>query len=143
MAPSEPQTSTVAVPRRNLPSGGVQRSRRHASPTQSTADATLWRRIGAQIELLRSAVRHPIIVNQLQLSLSHHHLINEGVTVNQTASTFTGTVGLLEYCRLQKILVQAWSPTQGTFEGGRWEEFRWQGNIQARRRCRHRGNRFA
>ena len=65
----------------------------------------------AQIELLRTAVRQPIIVNQLQLSLLHPHLINEGVTVNQTASSFTGAVGLLEYCRLNKILVQAWSPT--------------------------------
>lgn len=65
----------------------------------------------AQMELLRPALRQPIIANQLQLSLLHHYLINEGVTVNQTAGSFTGAVGLLEYCRLNNILVQAWSPT--------------------------------
>lgn len=64
-----------------------------------------------QIELLARSLRQPLVVNQLQLSLAHPWLIDEGIGVNQTGVSFTAGGGLLDYCRLNGILVQAWSPT--------------------------------
>ncbi|HET6450412.1 MAG TPA: aldo/keto reductase [Spirochaetia bacterium] len=65
----------------------------------------------AQIELLKRAVRQPLVVNQLELSLVHHQLITAGTVVNQDepARAIHGD-GTLEYCRLHGICVQAWSP---------------------------------
>jgi len=56
----------------------------------------------AQIDLLKKHVRQPIMFNQVQLSLTHHHLINDGI-VDQPGGT-------LEYCRTHDIMIQAWSP---------------------------------
>jgi predicted oxidoreductase len=64
----------------------------------------------SQIELLKRSVRQPLVVNQLQLSLSHAWLIEEGIYVNQLDAKFAAASGLLDYCRLNDILVQAWSP---------------------------------
>jgi predicted oxidoreductase len=64
----------------------------------------------AQIELLQSFVRQPLVVNQLELSLAHPHLINEGVLVNMLAESRGHVTGILDYCRLKGILVQAWAP---------------------------------
>lgn len=67
----------------------------------------------AQIELLRAHLDQPLVVNQLELSLTHHYLISDGILVNQTAAPYAQTAGTLEYCRLNGILVQAWSPVAG------------------------------
>ena len=67
----------------------------------------------AQIELLKRYVHQPIVLNQLQISLRHHHLISDGVLANMTGFANTNTAGLLDYCRLNDILVQAWSPNAG------------------------------
>ncbi|MBG6084432.1 aldo/keto reductase [Zhihengliuella flava] len=73
-----------------------------------------------QIELLRQHVRQPIIVNQLQLSIAHAPLVTQGLAANmahleQSASRDSG---VLDYCRLHGITVQAWSPFQsGTAAG--------------------------
>jgi len=65
----------------------------------------------AQIELLKRAVTHPLVVNQLELNLVHNQLITAGTVVNQDepARAIHGE-GTLEYCRLHEITVQAWSP---------------------------------
>ena len=63
-----------------------------------------------QIELLQQTVQQPIVVNQLQLSLLHAHLINEGILANQVDGPHALATGILDYCRLRGILVQAWSP---------------------------------
>lgn len=63
-----------------------------------------------QIQLLQKSVTEPLVVNQLELSLVHPHLITEGILVNQTAATFANTQGLLDYCRLHDVTIQAWSP---------------------------------
>ena len=63
----------------------------------------------AQTELLQASLDQPLLFNQLQLSLLHHQLIEEGILVNQQPGGFFGP-GLLDYCRLKNICVQAWSP---------------------------------
>ena len=64
----------------------------------------------AQLELLRKHVRQPFVLNQLELNIIHHHLISNGMLVNQTAGQFANATGTLEYCRLHDIMIQAWSP---------------------------------
>ena len=68
---------------------------------------------GAQIALLQKFVDQPLIVNQVELSLLHSHLIDEGVTFNQHHPGDCRTEGTLSYCRLHDILIQAWSPVAG------------------------------
>lgn len=63
----------------------------------------------AQLELLARHVRQPLIANQLKLSLVHSHLLDAGIAMNQ-GKMATGTDGLLDYCRLHGIRVQAWGP---------------------------------
>ncbi len=72
-----------------------------------------------QMELLSSALAVPISANQVQMSLAHCPLIDEGVCFNTVSdgSVVRGS-GTLEYCRMKKIAVQAWSPLQkGFFQG--------------------------
>jgi predicted oxidoreductase len=68
-----------------------------------------------QIELLRSAVRQPIVANQLQLSIPHAHIIAQGLVANtdDDGGVTRDGGGVLDYCRLNGITVQAWSPFQG------------------------------
>ncbi len=69
----------------------------------------------AQIELLRRHVRQPLVVNQLEFSLAQPALVVEGVLANRSGSTTEANLstGLLDYCRLHDILVQAWGPVGG------------------------------
>lgn len=72
----------------------------------------------AQIELMRAAgIR--VSANQVQLSLMHSPIIDEGLNFNMENAEGVGrTQGLLEYCRKNKIVLQAWSPlVYGFFEG--------------------------
>ncbi len=65
----------------------------------------------AQIELLKKYLDQPLVVNQLQLSLMHTHLIDEGIVANQDNPTWpVRGHGTLEYCRTYDITIQAWSP---------------------------------
>ena len=72
-----------------------------------------------QIELLEKHIPYPLIINQVQLSIMHTPIIDEGINLNHTPDKpipYTG--GLLEYSRLKDITLQAWSPYQyGFFEG--------------------------
>ncbi|WP_087131532.1 aldo/keto reductase [Microbacterium esteraromaticum] len=74
-----------------------------------------------QIDLLRTAVTQPLIANQLQLSITHSPIIAQGVTMNM-AGEDQGIVrdggGILEYCRINGITIQAWSPFQAGFFDG-------------------------
>ena len=65
--------------------------------------------------LLQRYVRQPLVVNQLEFSLTQPALVTEGFTANQTGAGANSALasGLLDYCRLNDILVQAWSPTGG------------------------------
>ena len=66
-----------------------------------------------QMALLQRFVDRPLVVNQLEINLLHAHLINDGILANQAAHTYAGATGILDYCRLQGILVQTWSPVAG------------------------------
>lgn len=73
----------------------------------------------AQIALLQSALGEKLLVNQLQFSLAHTGLIDAGFNVNMKNEA--GVVrdgGILEYCRLNGMTIQAWSPLQYGFFGG-------------------------
>ena len=72
-----------------------------------------------QIELLKTAVKQPLIINQLQLSVTEAGLITSGMNVNmKNAESVMHDGGLLEYSRIKGITIQAWSPFQhGFFKG--------------------------
>jgi predicted oxidoreductase len=63
-----------------------------------------------QMELLQSYLDQPLVVNQLELNLLHPHLVHEGIIVNQNDGPHALATGILDYCRLNDIQVQAWSP---------------------------------
>lgn len=71
------------------------------------------------IELLTRYVTQRILVNQLQLSIMHTPMIDQGILMNnkfEGANMLDGSI--LDYCRLKGITIQAWSPFQyGFFEG--------------------------
>eukprot|EP00873_Tetraselmis_striata_P032402 jgi/Tetstr1/452666/TSEL_039702.t1 len=73
-----------------------------------------------QIELLKTAVRQPLIFNQVQLSLAHAPMFAQGVAANMAGleQSASRDNGLLEYSRLNKITLQAWSPFQAGFFDG-------------------------
>jgi predicted oxidoreductase len=67
-----------------------------------------------QIELLRRSVRQPLVANQLEMSLPQPALVAEGVFANQERGRSTALAsGILDYCRLHDMQVQAWSPLGG------------------------------
>lgn len=73
-----------------------------------------------QLELLKKYVKQPLVFNQLQFSLEQSQLIDNGLYVNNltTERSINRDNGLLDYCRLHDITVQAWSPLQfGMFKG--------------------------
>ncbi len=72
-----------------------------------------------QMELLQRALPMKIAANQLQLSLTNTGMIDSGFNVNMTVGgAFVKDGGVLEYCRLNDITIQPWSPFQyGFFEG--------------------------
>ena len=71
------------------------------------------------IELLKKYCKVPIVANQLQLSAAFSPMINAGFHVNTNSDFATNRDGgILEYCRLNDITIQPWSPFQfGFFEG--------------------------
>lgn len=72
-----------------------------------------------QVELLKTAVKQPLLFNQLQFGLKHTEMIDAGLNVNipnQASHMQDGSV--LEYSRINKMTIQAWSPFQhGYFDG--------------------------
>lgn len=72
-----------------------------------------------QIELLRKSVKQPLVANQLQLSITNATMISNGVNVNMENSAAVDRDGsVLDYCRLNDMTIQPWSPFQyGFFEG--------------------------
>jgi Predicted oxidoreductase len=75
----------------------------------------------AQIELLKKYVKQPLVANQLQLSITHAPIIAQGLAANMQGveqSIVLDGGGLLDYCRLNDITIQAWSPMQAGFFTG-------------------------
>lgn len=72
-----------------------------------------------QIQLLQKYTKHKLIVNQLQFGIMHTGMIDFGINVNmKTDGANNRDGGVLEFCRLNDISIQTWSPFQyGYFEG--------------------------
>lgn len=72
-----------------------------------------------QIELLSRFVKHKIVFNQLQLSITNTGMIDAGINVNmENPPSINRDGSILDYCRLKEITIQPWSPFQyGFFEG--------------------------
>jgi predicted oxidoreductase len=72
-----------------------------------------------QMQLLKRAVKQPIAANQLQLSITNATMISSGINVNMENDAAVNRDGsVLDYCRLNDITIQPWSPFQyGFFEG--------------------------
>lgn len=73
-----------------------------------------------QLDLLRRYVTQPIVANQLQLSITHAPIIAQGVAANMQGldQSIVRDDGILDYCRLHDITIQAWSPFQAGFFDG-------------------------
>lgn len=72
-----------------------------------------------QIQLLKKSVKQPIVANQLQLSITNATMISSGINVNMENESAVNRDGsVLDFCRLNDITVQPWSPFQyGFFKG--------------------------
>lgn len=73
----------------------------------------------AQIRLLSRYLHQPILADQLQLSLTESNMIRSGMEANMTTEGAADRDGgVLDFCRLHDITIQAWSPFQyGFFKG--------------------------
>ena len=72
-----------------------------------------------QMQLLQSCMDMPLCANQLQFSIMHAPMIQSGINVNMyNESAVNRDGGVLDFCRLNKITIQPWSPMQfGFFKG--------------------------
>lgn len=72
-----------------------------------------------QVELLQASLPMKLHVNQLQLSMTNTGMIDRGIASNMKhPNSIDHDGGILDYCRLKKLTIQAWSPFQyGFFEG--------------------------
>ena len=67
-----------------------------------------------QIELLKRALpEEKLIINQLQFSIPVSNMVASGLEVNmETPGSIDRDGSILDYCRLNDITIQAWSPFQ-------------------------------
>ena len=72
-----------------------------------------------QIQLLQRALDMPLVANQLQFGVMHTPMIQSGINVNMVNESGVVRDGsVLDFCRLNQITIQPWSPMQyGFFEG--------------------------
>lgn len=73
----------------------------------------------SQIELLQKYIPFKLVINQLQFSIAHTPMIDSGISLNMKIDqAINRDSSILEYCRLNDLTIQAWSPFQhGFFEG--------------------------
>ena len=72
-----------------------------------------------QMQLLQSYLDMPLCANQLQFGIMHASMVQAGINVNMyNDSAVNRDGGVLDYCRLNRITIQPWSPMQfGFFKG--------------------------
>lgn len=64
-----------------------------------------------QIEYLQKFTPFPIVANQLQFGPAHTGMVDCGIYANMTVPAAAGRDGgVLDYCRLKDITIQAWGP---------------------------------
>ncbi len=72
-----------------------------------------------QIELLKTKVKQDLKINQMQLSIANAGMVSCGANVNLDNNDGVNKDGYLrDYCRLNNITVQPWSPLQHGFIKG-------------------------
>lgn len=74
-----------------------------------------------QIDLLKNALTQQIVANQVQLSLTHSTIIAQGLSSNMAGEADSITRdggGIIDYARVNRITLQAWSPFQKDFQDG-------------------------
>ena len=72
-----------------------------------------------QIELLKTAVKQPIVADQLQFSIPESGIVTSGLNFNmKNEESVMHDGGALEYLRIRGITIQAWSPFQSGFFRG-------------------------
>ena len=61
-----------------------------------------------QIELLNTAVKQPLIVNQMQLSITHAPMIAQGIAMNMEGAeqSVDRTLGIVDYSRLKEMTIR-------------------------------------
>ena len=72
-----------------------------------------------QMEFLQRALPQKLIANQLQFSLTNSTMLSAGTHANmELPDALDRDGGILDYCRLNDITIQVWSPLQyGVFQG--------------------------
>lgn len=72
-----------------------------------------------QIQLLNKYTNNAVAVNQMQMSIVHSGMIDSGLQVNMATDGAINRDGsLLDFCRLNDITIQTWSPFQyGMIQG--------------------------
>ncbi len=72
-----------------------------------------------QIKLLQNSLSVPLCANQLQFGIMHTPIVDAGINVDmQVDAGIVRDGGVLDYCRLNNITIQPWSPMQyGFFKG--------------------------
>lgn len=73
-----------------------------------------------QIDLLKTAVRQPLVANQIQLSIAHAPSIAFGIAANMAGleQSIDRDGEVVVYSRINRMTLQAWSPFQQGFFGG-------------------------
>lgn len=72
-----------------------------------------------QMEYLRKNLNVPLVADQMQFSIAHCPMVQSGINVNMfNDSAVERGSGIIEYCRMNKITIQAWSPFQHGFAAG-------------------------
>lgn len=72
------------------------------------------------MDYLQHVLPDPLVVNQLEMSLLHSGFAEAAISFNQAAPGYPdGWEGVIEYCRLKGVALQAWSPlARGLLTGG-------------------------
>lgn len=64
-----------------------------------------------QIRLLQKYLKQPIEINQMEFTLGHSLMLDPGMDVNRVETqSYDHDQGVLNYCRLKEIQIQAFSP---------------------------------
>ena len=73
-----------------------------------------------QMDYLQHFLPDSLVANQLEMNLLHHGFAEAGISFNQASPAYPdGWEGVLEYCRLKGVSLQAWSPlARGVLTGG-------------------------
>ena len=71
------------------------------------------------MDFLKTSVRQPLCCNQVQLSCAFAPMLDAGFNVNnQNDAATMRDGGILEYCRMNDMVIQAWSVMQYGYFGG-------------------------